>query len=260
MKRFNHPNIVRFRDVLTSKNSLYIITEFCSGGDLREIIKRKRFKEDEAFEVVRQILSGFTQLVQEKIIHRDLKPANILVKDGIYKIADFGFAKYVDNFGTQMLKSCVGSPIYMAPQILEKTAYTTKCDIWSIGVIFYEMLFGYPPWKARDEAELLRALRMMPIHQLLRRETALSARSADFMKRCLAYHEDDRANWNELFDLYLTKERLNTPIMPGLQNIFDESPTKPGENSGRGRYVTVTTPIGGGTASGPRVNNLQPLY
>lgn len=64
MKRFNHPNIVRFKDVLNSKNSLYIITEFCKNGDLRELIKRKRFKEEEAFEVVRQILSGFTQLVQ----------------------------------------------------------------------------------------------------------------------------------------------------------------------------------------------------
>jgi serine/threonine-protein kinase ULK/ATG1 len=137
LKRFNHTNIVRFKDVLTSKNSLYIITEFCKSGDLREIIKRRRFKEEEAFEVVRQILSGFTQLVQEKIIHRDLKPANILVNEGVYKIADFGFAKYVDNFGTQMLKSCVGSPIYMAPQILERAPYTTKCDIWSIGIIFY---------------------------------------------------------------------------------------------------------------------------
>jgi serine/threonine-protein kinase ULK/ATG1 len=142
---------VRFKDVLSSTNSLYIITEFCKDGDLKEIIKRKRFREDEAFDIIKQILSGFTQLVQEKIIHRDLKPANILVNDNVFKIADFGFAKYVDNFGSAMLKSCVGSPIYMAPQILERVSpYTTKCDIWSIGVIFYEMLFGYPPWKARD--------------------------------------------------------------------------------------------------------------
>jgi serine/threonine-protein kinase ULK/ATG1 len=115
------------------------------------MIKRKRFKEDEAFDVIRQIICGFAQLVHERIVHRDLKPANILIHDGVFKIADFGFAKYVDNFGSQMLKSCVGSPIYMAPQLLERTPYTTKCDIWSIGIIFYEMLFGSPPWKARDE-------------------------------------------------------------------------------------------------------------
>lgn len=140
------------------------------------MIKRKKFKEEEAFEIMRQLLSGFNELVREKIIHRDLKPANILVNEGIYKIGDFGFAKYVDNFGSQMLKSCVGSPIYMAPQILERTQYTTKCDIWSLGIIFYEMIHGYPPWKARDETELLRSIKNIPIAQLLKK-TNLSSRA-----------------------------------------------------------------------------------
>ena len=86
----------------------------------------------------------------KKVVHRDLKPANILIHEGTYKIADFGFAKYVDNFGNQMLKSCVGSPIYMAPQLLEREAYTTKCDVWSLGVITYEMIYGLSPWRAKD--------------------------------------------------------------------------------------------------------------
>lgn len=68
--------------------------------------------------MIRQIVSGFSKLVGEHIIHRDLKPANILINDGVYKIGDFGFAKYVDNMDNHMLRSCVGSPIYMAPQIL----------------------------------------------------------------------------------------------------------------------------------------------
>ena len=64
MKRFNHPNIVKFKDVLSSKNSLYIITEFCKNGDLKELMKRKKFKEDEVFEIMRQILSGFSELIR----------------------------------------------------------------------------------------------------------------------------------------------------------------------------------------------------
>lgn len=120
---------------------------------------------------MKQILSGFTELVRERIVHRDLKPANILINDGIYKIGDFGFAKYVDNFGSQMLKSCVGSPIYMAPQILERTPYTTKCDIWSIGVIFYEMIHNTPPWKAKDENELLKGIKNVSISHILRKST-----------------------------------------------------------------------------------------
>ena len=99
----------------------------------------------------------------------------------------------------------------------------------------------------------------MPIHQLLRRETTLTARAADFLKRCLAYQQDDRANWNELFDLYLAKDRNSTPLIPVPSAIFDESPTKVGENSGRGRYTSITAPLNVGSAPGPRGNvNLQP--
>lgn len=85
-----------------------------------------------------------------------------------------------------MLKSCVGSPIYMAPQILERSPYTTKCDVWSLGVIFYEMVFGYPPWKARDENELLRGIKTISITHILKR-SSLSARANDFLKKTLAY-------------------------------------------------------------------------
>ena len=123
--------------MLTSKTSLYIVTELCKDGDLSVSLRNRVMKENEAFQVITQILQGFTELVKEKIVHRDLKPANILVHDGVYKIGDFGFAKHVDKFGTQMLKSCVGSPIYMAPQILSRQEYSTKCDIWSIGVMFF---------------------------------------------------------------------------------------------------------------------------
>ena len=134
-------------------------------------------------------------------MHRDLKPANILINEGTYKIGDFGFAKYVDNFGSQMLKSCVGSPIYMAPQILERAPYTTKCDIWSLGVICYEMLMGYPPWKARDENELLRNIKHIPISHILKR-TSLSQRACDFLKKTLAYSEEERICWNDLFEMF----------------------------------------------------------
>lgn len=84
-----------------------------------------------------------------------MKPANVLNDKGVVKIADFGFAKYVENYSSQLLRSCVGSPLYMAPQVLGKKPYSTKCDIWSLGVILYEMLFFDVPWKGRDEDGLL---------------------------------------------------------------------------------------------------------
>jgi serine/threonine protein kinase len=80
-------------------------------------------------------------------VHRDLKPANILVSKGTYKIADFGLAKYLQD-ESQLLKTRVGTPFYMAPQILKNERYTSKCDIWSLGIIFYQLLFGTLPWYA----------------------------------------------------------------------------------------------------------------
>ena len=153
--------------------------------------------------MVRQLVCGFSELVAKKVVHRDLKPANIILHDGLYKIADFGFAKYVDNFGGQMLKSCVGSPIYMAPQLLERQTYTTKCDIWSLGVITYEMLNGLTPWRARDESELIHALKTIPITNVLRNEKQLSPKMVDFLTNCMAYTEKDRYNWEDLFRIFL---------------------------------------------------------
>lgn len=90
-------------------------------------------------EIIRQIANGYKVLHEKGILHRDLKPANILIKDDFYKIADFGFAKYYkgDQAEERIHETLVGSPIYMCPQILNGLAYSTKCDVWSVGVIIY---------------------------------------------------------------------------------------------------------------------------
>ena len=80
------------------------------------------------------------------VIHRDLTPDNILLCGGVLKIGDFGFAKNL-NSTSSMLKTLVGTPAYMAPQILKEERYTYKCDIWSLGVIVYEMVVGKIPWQ-----------------------------------------------------------------------------------------------------------------
>lgn len=98
-----------------------------------------------------QIKNAFVALREYKVVHRDLKLQNILVTDEFeIKIADFGFARSLDE--NQVLNSWVGTPLTMAPEILERREYNEKCDIWSLGVIIYEMLFGMNPFLNLERA------------------------------------------------------------------------------------------------------------
>jgi serine/threonine protein kinase len=173
MKMIQCANVVRLEKVIETSNNYYIVEEYCDGGELRGVLRRGRMEEREAVPLLCDLLRGYLPLFQAGIIHRDIKPENILLSAGVAKLADFGFAKRLYNFHRQMLKSYVGSPLYMAPQVLilldkgeaskggtllDKT-YTSKSDIWSMGLIFYEMLHGAHPFPSRSEKELLRNIR-----------------------------------------------------------------------------------------------------
>ena len=150
----NLPHILTLHDVFTTKNNTYIITELCH-SDLSKHVK-KGLPEEQAIEYMTQILTGYLNFARKDIIHRDLKPANILMTaEQSLKIADFGFAiKAVDAHKSS--KYNIGSPLYMAPESLRRNEYTLKTDIWALGVIFYELLTGETPWKAKNEKELVK--------------------------------------------------------------------------------------------------------
>ena len=95
-----------------------------------------------------QILNGYVKMQSKGIIHRDLKPANIFMRDGEIKIADFGFAMKTADCKKYSSYN-VGSPVYMPPQALNQNKYSYKSDIWALGVIFYQMLTGKTPWRAK---------------------------------------------------------------------------------------------------------------
>jgi serine/threonine-protein kinase ULK/ATG1 len=136
MKKLNHPHIIKLYDVVTTANSIYLIMEYCAGGDLKRYCRNRKITEEEATLIIKNIAKGFQQIVQQGIIHRDLKPANILVHEGVFKICDFGFAKFFQD-ASRMTRTCVGTPIYMSPQVLAQKSYTDKADVWSLGVLYY---------------------------------------------------------------------------------------------------------------------------
>lgn len=161
-----------------------------------------------------------------KIIHRDLKPANILINAGCYKLCDFGFARYVDSVA-DLLKSCVGSPLYMAPQILDKQRYNYKCDIWSFGIIYFELLHGAVPWRGNNEVDLLKNIKTVQ----LKVADCFSQRIVKFIQSLLTLSEDKRASWEEVFAFFKLEEDKS---MVGKVDTSSMLPTAPNEETALG--------------------------
>ena len=119
--------------------------------------ERKKLTELEAIEYLIQILNGFKTLVKYKILHRDFKLANLMKHNNSIKIADFGFSKIMEN--DSKTDTMLGSPLNMAPEILNQDSYDNKADIWSLGTVFYEMIFGKPPFMANNIIDLLKNIK-----------------------------------------------------------------------------------------------------
>jgi serine/threonine-protein kinase ULK/ATG1 len=137
-----------------------LVFEHCQNIDLDKHIKKYYngvMPEDTVRKVFIQIKKAFQVLRINKIVHRDLKLANILVtEDFCIKIADFGFAGLLED--DMLFSSCVGTPLTMAPEVLDRKDYGEKCDIWSLGIILYQMLQGSTPF-VPSENSTLQALR-----------------------------------------------------------------------------------------------------
>ncbi|KAF1986657.1 hypothetical protein K402DRAFT_463567 [Aulographum hederae CBS 113979] len=145
LKNLNHPNIVKYNGFVKSVDSLYIILEYCENGSLHSICKNfGKFPENLVALYMSQALHGLLYLHEQGVIHRDIKGANILTtKEGLVKLADFGVATKTNGLHES---SVVGTPYWMAPEVIELSGATTASDIWSLGCTVIELLDGKPPY------------------------------------------------------------------------------------------------------------------
>jgi calcium-dependent protein kinase len=156
LKNLDHPNILKLYEVYEDKQNIYLVTEFCSGGELfDEIIAKGRFEEHEAAFIMKQLFSAIAYCHSKNVCHRDLKPENILLdandKRSI-KLIDFGTSQvYTDE---EKMEVVIGTSYYIAPEVLAGK-YTEKCDMWSLGVILYILLSGQPPFPGENEKEII---------------------------------------------------------------------------------------------------------
>ena len=223
MKELNHPNIVRFYDLLASYSHYYVVMEYCNGGALSNCLQKYKalyhmpFTQEIIQYLMRQIVEGLQYIHSHKIIHRDIKLDNILVtfynendKNSLnmlaskIKIIDFGLAT---KLGPRDLTfTALGSPINMDPIILKKfnkaggyqklMGYNEKADIWSLGTICYEMLTGEPMFKVKDLKDLMKKVESgnysIPININFTKE------AVSFLNAMLQYEGDDRLSAEEL--------------------------------------------------------------
>lgn len=153
-----HQHIIRYYDMLKTTNNFYFIYEYCNGGTLESLLtKEKKLSEPDALQIFKQLLEAFQILNKYNIMHRDMKPDNIFFHNGIIKLGDFGFCKNL-NSAEDMARTMLGSPIYMAPEVLKGEIYSNKADIWSLGVVLYEMIFGHCPFQSNSIANLIEVL------------------------------------------------------------------------------------------------------
>ncbi|XP_045048096.2 calcium/calmodulin-dependent protein kinase type 1 isoform X2 [Desmodus rotundus] len=157
LHKIKHPNIVALDDIYESGGHLYLIMQLVSGGELFDRIVEKGFyTERDASRLIFQVLDAVKYLHDQGIVHRDLKPENLLYysldEDSKIMISDFGLSKMEDP-GSVLSTAC-GTPGYVAPEVLAQKPYSKAVDCWSIGVIAYILLCGYPPFYDENDAKL----------------------------------------------------------------------------------------------------------
>jgi NIMA (never in mitosis gene a)-related kinase len=152
------PFIIGFHEAVIQDRRLCIVTEYAKLGDLAHLISRRKqnrrpFKEDAIWRFMLQILEGLRVLHERGIVHRDLKSANILVAaPDLFKIGDLGISTVLQQ--RQLARTQIGTPMYLAPEVWKKKPYNEKCDIWSLGVLLFEMATFTYPYNARNARDL----------------------------------------------------------------------------------------------------------
>ncbi|KAH0980030.1 hypothetical protein GBA52_007207 [Prunus armeniaca] len=222
LSTINHPNIIRLFEAIQTQDKIYLVLEYCDGGDLAAYIHRHgKVSENVAKHFMRQLAAGLQVLQEKHLIHRDLKPQNLLLSTTIeetplLKIGDFGFARSLTP--QDLADTLCGSPLYMAPEIIQNQKYDAKADLWSVGAILFQLVTGKPPFDGNCQFQLFQNI--LTSTGVRFPQGALEELHADCVDLCsslLRQNPVERLSFTEFFNHKFLREASQTESAP--QNV-----------------------------------------
>ncbi|KAK1298145.1 CBL-interacting serine/threonine-protein kinase 11 [Acorus calamus] len=227
LRKINHPNIIRLHDMIEAPGRIYLVLEYCSGGDLSIYVQRHgRVNETVAKHFMQQLATGLKVLRENNLMHRDLKPQNLLLatndEQPILKLADFGFARSLQPRG--LAETVCGSPLYMAPEIMQLQKYDAKADLWSVGAILFQLVIGRTPFTGHTQLQS-NELRFPPdTHDL-------SSNCIDLCQKLLRRNPVERLTFEEFFNHpFLSQNASNESVRNSRASSMTEDCLPMAEN------------------------------
>lgn len=205
LQKLRHQNIVLMLDWFETKTEFGVVTEYAQ-GELFEILEEDgKLSEDQIRKIAIQVSQALHYLHTNRIIHRDMKPQNILIgADGVVKLCDFGFARAMSS-STIVLTSIKGTPLYMAPELVQEQPYNHSVDLWSFGIILYELFAGQPPFFTNQLAALVKLI----VKKQVKYPDNMSEEFKSFLSGLLIKEPEKRMKWTDILEHpFLQKSNL----------------------------------------------------